>query len=390
MVAYKEELLINTIIGEKSDQLYEGNFITKEQLLNIKSTLPALKGSKNILVRILFFFLGAFLYGSVCGLISITFLSNLENETIWTVAPFIFGIIGILVMELLIATNMKYYKNGLDDAVVAGILLSVGFGLGFVGDYNTSVISLSIFIAASICYLRYLNIPALLIAIVALVSTIASGMINYIIYGSALAPIVLAAVAYFSYRYTSRLLAKIKKPYYYQGIVILKISSTILFYISLNYTVITELSYELMPDLEVNTFSTIMSYFFILLTAIIPFVYIYFGLKIKDKSLFIVGILTLAASYFTLRYYYMFINLETELLFFGVLIFVSSYLVMKKLKNNLQGFTFLPDRLSKTNSEQLEVLASIAQFGKNATATESSPMEFGGGGFSGGGAGESF
>ena len=38
MVAYKEELLINTIIGEKSDELYEGNFITKEQLLNIKST----------------------------------------------------------------------------------------------------------------------------------------------------------------------------------------------------------------------------------------------------------------------------------------------------------------------------------------------------------------
>ena len=36
-------------------------------------------------------------------------------------------------------------------------------------------------------------------------------------------------------------------------------------------------------------------YFFILLTAIIPFVYIYFGLKIKDKSLFIVGILTLVS-----------------------------------------------------------------------------------------------
>ncbi len=390
MVAYKEELLINTIIGEKSDELYEGNFITKEQLLNIKRTLPALKGSKNILVRILFFFLGAFLYSSVCGLISITFLSNLENETIWTVAPFIFGIIGILVMELLIAPNMKYYKNGLDDAVVAGIPLSVGFGFGLVGAYDTSIISLSVFFAATICYLRYLNIPSLLVAVIALVATIASAMIDYIIYGSALAPIVLAAVAYFSYKYNSRLLVKVKKPYYYQGIVILKISSTILFYLSLNYTVITELSYELMPDLEVNTFSTIMSYLFILLTAIIPFVYIYLGLKNKDKPLFIVGILTLVASYFTLRYYYMFINLETELLFFGVLIFISSYLVLKRLKNNLQGFTFLPDRLSNTNSEQLEVLASIAQFGRNATATESSPMEFGGGGFSGGGAGESF
>ena len=63
---------------------------------------------------------------------------------------------------------------------------------------------------------------------------------------------------------------------------------------------------------------------------------------------------------------------------------------MRKIKNNLQGVTFLPDRLSTNNAAQLEILASVAQYGKKTIATESSPMEYGGGGFSGGGAGESF
>lgn len=390
MVAYNKDLLTNTIIAEKSEELLNGNFITNEQFQKIKMTMPALKGSKNLVVRILFFLLGSFLYASICGMIGVTFLATLENDTIWNLVPILFTGMGILAMEFVVVPNMKFYKNGLDDAFVLGIILSVGLGLGLIDRFDPWLIAAAIFIIATFCYFRYLNIPALLIAGVAFVAAIAFVMINHIIYGSAVLPILLAVLAFFCYRYFSKLLKSIRKPFYFQGVLVVKTFSTVLFYISLNYAVITELSAVLMPSLQANTFSTLMSYIFIAITAVLPVIYIYYGLKKKDKPLFIVGLLALVASYFNLRYYYIFLSVELELIVISILIFSIAFVVMKKTQNNLQGITFLADRLSTSNSAQLEVLASIAQFGHNATVTETNPMEFGGGGFSGGGAGESF
>ena len=390
MEAYNQELLLNTLVAEKSEELYDGNFITIEQLQNINRTLPKLVGSRNSIIRIIFFFLGSFLYGSICGMISLIFLTSLDDSTIWILAPFLFATVGIAAMEIVIAKNLKFYKNGMDDAFVLGIVLCIAVGLGLQNEFESWVISLSVFISAGLCYFRYLNIPALLVSCTAFVATTAFVMIQYIIYGSALLPILLAVISAFFYQIISKKNNKNSKPQYFQGLNFTKYFAAILFYLSMNYAVITELSAVLMPNLVVNTFSTVMSYLFIILTALIPIAYIYKGIKAKDKPLFVIGLLALAASYATLRYYVQFMSVELEMIFGGLLIFFASYFIMKKIKNNVQGITFLPDRLATNNAAQLEILASVAQFGKNTTATESSPMEFGGGGFSGGGAGESF
>lgn len=390
MEAYNQELLLNTLVAEKSEELYDGNFITIEQLQNINRTLPKLVGSRNSIIRIIFFFLGSFLYGSICGMISLIFLTSLDDSTIWILAPFLFAAVGIAAMEIVIAKNLKFYKNGMDDAFVLGIVLCIAVGLGLQNEFESWVISISVFISAGLCYFRYLNIPALLVSCTAFVATTAFVMIQYIIYGSALLPILLAVISAFVYQIISKKISKSSKPQYYQGMTFTKYFAAILFYLSLNYAVITELSAVLMPNLVANTFSTVMSYLFIILTAVIPIVYIYKGINAKDKPLFVIGLLALATSYATLRYYVQFMSVEVEMIFGGILIFFASYFIMKKIKNNVQGVTFLPDRLATNNAAQLEILASVAQFGKNATATKSSPMEFGGGGFSGGGAGESF
>ncbi len=390
MEAYNQELLLNTLVAEKSEELYDGNFITIEQLQNINRTLPKLVGSRNSIIRIIFFFLGSFLYGSICGMISLIFLTSLDDSTIWILAPFLFAAVGIAAMEIVIAKNLKFYKNGMDDAFVLGIVLCIAVGLGLQNEFESWVISISVFISAGLCYFRYLNIPALLVSCTAFVATTAFVMIQYIIYGSALLPILLAVISAFVYQIILKKISKSSKPQYYQGMTFAKYFAAILFYLSLNYAVITELSAVLMPNLVANTFSTVMSYLFIILTAVIPIVYIYKGIKAKDKPLFVIGLLALATSYATLRYYVQFMSVEVEMIFGGLLIFFASYFIMKKIKNNVQGVTFLPDRLATNNAAQLEILASVAQFGKNATATKSSPMEFGGGGFSGGGAGESF
>lgn len=390
MEAYNQELLLNTMVAEKSEELYDGNFISIEQLQYINRTLPKLVGSRNIIIRLFFFFLGAFLYASICGMISLLFLSSWDDSTIWNLAPFLFAGIGIVALEIVITKNLKFYKNGIDDAFVLGAILAFGVAFGLQSDFESWIVSLSVCILAALCYFRYLNIPALLVSTIAFVATVAFVMIEHMIYGSALLPILLALISGMVYNLISNNIDKISKPHYFLGLKFTKYFSVIVFYLSLNYAVITELSAVLMPNLVANTLSTIMSYLFIILTATLPILYVYKGIKDKDKPLFVIGLLAVAASYATLRYYVQFMSVEVEMILGGILIFFASYFIMRKIKNNLQGVTFLPDRLSTNNAAQLEILASVVQYGKNTTATQSSPMEYGGGGFSGGGAGESF
>ena len=105
-----------------------------------------------------------------------------------------------------------------------------------------------------------------------------------------------------------------------------------------------------------------------------------------------VGFLALGFSLYSFRVYHHVLPPEVALSLGGLLFFLVAYFAIKKLKNKEEGITFKADRFESSNSLlQLEVLASAAQFGiKPEVAAPESPMEFGGGGYSGGGSGGEF
>ncbi len=71
MIVYDTKIVDNEILVDEATALCKGGFISKEQKKFIKNELPVFKSQHNILVRIGFFLLGSFLYGSICGAISI-------------------------------------------------------------------------------------------------------------------------------------------------------------------------------------------------------------------------------------------------------------------------------------------------------------------------------
>jgi hypothetical protein len=105
-----------------------------------------------------------------------------------------------------------------------------------------------------------------------------------------------------------------------------------------------------------------------------------------------IGFLALAFSIFTIRYYHHILPAEVALTLGGLVLFAFTYFSIKKIKTNETGITFLPDRFSNSNSQlNLEIVIAASQFGlKPEIKAEESPMDFGGGGFSGGGSGEEF
>lgn len=104
-----------------------------------------------------------------------------------------------------------------------------------------------------------------------------------------------------------------------------------------------------------------------------------------------IGGLTFVLSIATFRYYHSVLPAEWALIFSGLGIFAFVYFVIQKIKTNETGITFQHDRTNDTAMlNNIEALIVNAQDIKHAEEAQPSKMPFGGGDFSGGGAGGSF
>ena len=130
MIAHDKHLLDDLTLLEEANSLQNAGFISKEQKDLIKKQLPDFKNQKNILVRLGFFLLGSFLYGSICGAISI--IGMVGDELYFKICCYIFAGVGFAGAEFL--ANQKYYGHGLDDAFILGAVLNIGLAIGITTD----------------------------------------------------------------------------------------------------------------------------------------------------------------------------------------------------------------------------------------------------------------
>jgi hypothetical protein len=397
MIAYDKNLLKNGFLVNEAENLQKANFITKEQLDNVSKELPALRSQDNILVRIGFFLLGVFLYSSICGAVSLLGISA-SSDRFFIGLVYFFAIIGFIGTEIL--AQQKYYGYGLDDAFVLGaqLTLAIAVAMSFTTNIlrinNVDVLSsmITVTVVSFLMYLRYLHLSSALIFCLASTTTLGFVFFNYIELGSVILPFVLMLYAIGLYFSSKVLLKNLAEPFYYNGFLLMKNFSLILFYLSGNYMVVREFSaflsgtyYELSPDVP-------FSLFFWSFTFVVPVLYLFFGLRNKDRILLWLGFLAFCFSIFTFRTYHHVLPTEVALTFGGLLLFAFTYFAIRKIRDNEKGVTFKSDRIDNTNSLlNAEALIIASTFGmKPEVKPEQSPMEFGGGDFSGGGSGGSF
>ncbi|MCV9929154.1 hypothetical protein OIU83_15925 [Flavobacterium sp. LS1R49] len=397
MIVYDKNLLKNIFLVNEAESLQKANFITKEQLDTISKELPVLKSHDNILIRIGFFLLGVFLYSSICGVISLLGLSAASSD-FYIVLVYFFAIVGFAGTEFL--AQQKYYGYGLDDAFVLGaqLTLAIAIAISFTtnilnvsnGDILASMIAVTI--VSFLLYLRYVHLSSVLIFCLSLTATLGFVTFNYIESGSVFLPFVLMIYAIGMYYIGRTLLKNLTEPFYYKGILLMKNFSLILFYFSGNYLVVRELSaslsggyYEISPEIPFGVI-------FWIFTFIVPVLYLFFGLRNKDRILLWIGFLSFCFSIFTFRTYHHVLPTEVALTFGGLLLFAFTYFAIRKIRDNEKGITFKPDRIDSSNSLlNAEALIIASTFNlKPEIKPEESPMEFGGGDFSGGGSGGSF
>lgn len=385
MIAFDKELLDNTVLVNEAQNLKSSGFISKKQLDEIVTKLPTLKIHQNVLVRIGFFLLGCFLYSSICGAISLIAFPILDD--ISKSILFVYAIIGFVGSEILARHNFK--SHGLDDAFILGAQVCLFFALG-VSTEEPIVILLTMAIVGLLCCLRYAHALSALISSIGIVGFFADLIVDEKMINMSFLPFVmlfLAMIIYFGYFK----LMTITKTYYKNSLLVVQVFALLLGYASMNYLVVRELSVELM-HLDIAPGTDIpFAFFFYGLTFLIPLFYIAYSLFKKDKFMLYVGAITLGFSFYTIRYYYALMPIETALILGGSILFALSYLAIHKLKNHKTGITFMADRTeNNTVLSNLEAVIVNSQVNLKGVASAEQKMPFGGGGFSGGGSGGSY
>lgn len=342
-----------------------------------------------------FFVLGCFLYSSICGFLSLLAIDGLNNQYYYLI--YFFAIIGFGAKEVM-SQKMNYFGFGLDDAFILGGILSllIAVGLSFEQNYspNYLVVIIVMAITSSIAYLRYLNRYLALFACVGITGSIGYFVFDYLIIGKTILPFVMMFLSGISYFIVEKRLKNLTLPYYHKGLKLIQGFCLILFYLAGNYYVVRELNFSLSTEYYYNGLSPEIpfSFLFWAFTIIIPLFYLFYSLKNKDRMMLWIGFLALCFSIFTFRMYHHVLPPEVALTIGGLVVFAFTYFSIKKLKHKETGLTFKADRFTDPNAfANLQVLVSASQFGlKSEAKVEDSPMEFGDGGFSGGGSSGEF
>ncbi|MWB94213.1 hypothetical protein GON26_07550 [Flavobacterium sp. GA093] len=386
MMVHDTKLLEDLALLEEANSLLNAGFINKEQFNSIKKELPDFK-QNSILVQIGFFFLGVFLYSSICCAISLLGIDG--SEVFWKICFYIFTIIGITGAEFL--AKEKYYQHGLDDAFIVGTILNFGIAVGITSDGYELVIAIFVALISFLMYRRYLYTPAMLIFCCAFTAVLFYGLFEFGEIGKTILPFVAMLTSLGFYFFSKKAIKDLKEKYYYNGLLLINSFCLILFYLSCNYLVVRELSVMLL-DNEIRPGEDIpFAFFFWSFTAIVPLVYLYQAIKIHDRIMLWISFLAIAFSIFTIRTYHSVLPIEIALALGGVALFAVAYLSIQKLKYKETGLTFKPDRINNSNAINAEALIVASTFGmKPEVKPQNSPMEFGGGGFSGGGSDGSF
>jgi hypothetical protein len=388
MIAYNKTLLDNTLLVDEASILKNSGFIDSIQYKTIIDKLPTLKTQKKGSIRAGLFFLGSSLYSSICGMLS--FFIDSFDDFKYKILLYLCSLIGFVGMEFF--AKQKFYRYGIDDAFLLGAQMVLFAAMLTSTDENYLPVCIEMVLVSIISYLRYVHLSSALLACVFAMASLTYLMFEFGTIGKSILPFVMIVFSAMGYFLSKKGLKNLKSTYYAKGIESVNNFSLILFYLSGNYMVVRELSILLLEKDIPVTQEIPFAIFFYVFTLSIPICYLFYSLIKKYKPMLWIGFLALAFSVFTILYYHHILPVEVALTLGGLVLFVFSYFLIKKIKNNETGITFLPDRFSDSNSLlNAETLIVASQFGlKPEIKPEESPMEFGAGDFSGGGSGGKF
>lgn len=395
--AYNETDVRNLQLRKVADEFLENGQLTPPQYEQVEATFPIKFKQSNPFVRI-----GLFMFTSLCILFSTLFLgwiimaSNSNKDSLGILCLF-FALCLTALNEFFIR-DRHWYRQGSDNALCYASIVCfiVGLGLTFEIEIDSSKALLCL-LFLTLGAVRYgdplLAFGAFYALITSILYVFEEKEMSYISL-----PFVCAGVALGLYLLVKYMSKKDTLFYWKDCLTVLEIASLFLFYATINYWVVTlllekspinEFANGVSENLETlqNGLSPSFLMFFGALTVLVPLIYLILGIKNKDRILWIMGGLGIAASILTYRHYHSIMPIEWALTLAGMAFLALAYCLMHYLKTPRNGFVYAPQRNKKSLIEALIINQVLQQ---TVAGAPDDSVKYGGGDFGGGGASGDF
>lgn len=378
--AYNETWVDNLHILHTADHWFEKKLISQEQLENARKAFPQKFYRPGIFVKIGLFIFTLIACSFASGFVSLFLIGNGAGESISIIS--LLCMVGfIFFLELLIKKNGLYH-SGVDNALLyAAMGAAVVPFVSLFDNLEVWQYCVIMFAFTFIATLRYADMITAASAFFLLICLLGNVMMKFPI-GKAILPFAVMALSAGVYM----LVRKDKSTYYRRCTKLIEILSLATFYLGGNYLVVRE-GNALLNDLHLPFAPQIpfapLFYFF---TLGIPGVYIFFGLRKKDRILLILGLLAFALSVYTYRHYFSPFTPAQELAIAGMFMIILAAALIKYLHTPRHGISDEPE--GKRKLANLEAILVAQHLGQ--TPGDGNQVEFGDGNFGGAGAGETY
>lgn len=375
MLAYSKESLDNLQIVDALGDARRKRLITLDEYAVSTNAHRIGLYSPNLFIRIGLFVATCLMVSFSMGFVYLIIPAIL-------LASLMFGLVIYGALEYFVRVK-RHYRSGVDDALLWFSLGTISVALIVWTDMNQLPAVLTVFLLSLYGSLRFANSVMSAVAFFSFVLVIFYALSPFGNVAKAILPFVVMIVSLTTYWLSHSNRKKFSLRHYRYCLLMIEFLSLVTAYASVNYFVVTELSIS-MFGLPAN--ATIPgSLLFWIATYLFPAVYIARGLYKKDGLLLRTGILLVAATVFTFRYYYSLAPIEQVMTVGGLLMIGVAYFGIKYLTVPRNGVVdMIPEETPTVDEKHLESLV-VAETFKPETILDQG-FKFGGGSAGGGGA----
>jgi len=382
MIAYNRQSLDNLQLQTEARDAFEKKIITADEYNRIRIAYPFHFYLPNFFARIGFFILTAI--AAACGL-GLFVLIGAEggSDKIFNGIMVVYGLLAYGALELFIY-NRRFYGSGVDDALlwIGALLVELGIG----GNIHPTGQTLLILLITLVGMLRYADRVMTLFAYGAFLSLVIINLKDSAP-GRALLPFMIIGLSIGGYFLFTGLRTKISWRHYRSCLQVLRVATLLSGYAAGNYYIIRELN----GMLSGHSGPIALGWLWWMLTAAIPIFYIVKGVRERSPLFLWTGMALVAATIFTIRFYYHVLPAEIAMVIGGVVLISGVYGLTRYLRTPKYGFTAAaPDYPHILENLPVEGLVLAESFSDIATPTPDTGVRFGGGTTGGGGAGGQF
>lgn len=371
-----------------ADDLYKSKLLSKEQWLQIKKEFASNLYTPSIFMKALFFI---FFYIGLTTLIGpfAQIFSDI-GVTGYRILSVILGMLILLMIEKLSIRKIHHFKSGEIEAGIYSSLSLIAFAI--LGSDPSLIIFATVgFILTAFAAVRYLDLLSLVVAL---------GFFGWLLFqtitamgptAEALMPFLFMGTSGILFWGSHKLQLKLNNLIFDDQFVILKFIALLFFYVSGNYFVVREMSISLM-GLQLGAQGDIpIAMVFYLLTALVPMGVLYWGIRQKSILWIRTGLLTMALSIVTFKYYFFLAYPMLTVTILGAVLIVIALVFFNYLKQARSGFTrevLLRDKWQ--SSDLTALIASQTLGGHKMNVPSDDEVIFRGGSFGGAGAGDNW